>query len=66
MQDLWQAHYQILLIILLKEFMKLKVNTDMRIKTVNHVKLTTNIVGVFLITQTLKMIYAVTRIIKKN
>ena len=47
MQDLWQAHYQILLIILLKEFMKLKVNTDMRIKTVNHVKLTTNIVGVF-------------------
>ena len=66
MQDLWQAHYQILLIILLKEFMKLKVNMDMRIKTVNHVKLTTNIVGVFLITQTLKMIYAVTRIIKKN
>ena len=27
-QDLWQAHPQILLIILLKEFIKLNVNTD--------------------------------------
>ena len=27
-QDLWQAHYQILLIILLKEFIKSNVNMD--------------------------------------
>ena len=27
-QDSWQAYYQILSIILLKEFMKLNVNTD--------------------------------------
>ena len=33
-QDLWQAHYQILLIILLKEFIKLNVNTDTMIKNV--------------------------------
>ena len=31
-QDLWQAHYQILLIILLKEFIKFDVNMDMIIK----------------------------------
>ena len=33
-QDSWQAHYQILSIILLKEFIKLDVNTDMMIKNV--------------------------------
>ena len=33
-QDLWQAHYQNLLIILLKQFTKLNVNTDMMIKNV--------------------------------
>ena len=32
MQDLWQAHNQILLIFLLKEFIKLNVNTDIIIK----------------------------------
>ena len=31
-QDLWQDHYQILSIILLKEFMKLNANTDTMIK----------------------------------
>ena len=31
-QDLLQAHYQILLIILLKEFIKLNPNMDMTIK----------------------------------
>ena len=29
MQDLWQAHYQLLLIILLKEFIRLSANMDM-------------------------------------
>ena len=36
-QDLWQAHYQILLIILWKEFIKLNVNTDMMIENVKLV-----------------------------
>ena len=31
-QDLWQAQYQILLILLLKEFIKLNLNTDTAIK----------------------------------
>ena len=31
-QDLWQAYYQILLIILLKEFIKVNVNKDTVIK----------------------------------
>ena len=31
-QDLWQAHYQILLIISLKDFIKLNVNAHMTIK----------------------------------
>ena len=35
--DLWQAHYQFLLIILLKEFIKLNANTDTIIKnTINN------------------------------
>ena len=37
-QDLWQAHHQILLIILLKEFMKLNVNTDTMVKNVKRGK----------------------------
>ena len=32
-QDLWQANYQILSIIFLKEFIELNANTDMMIKT---------------------------------
>ena len=31
-QDLWQAHYEILLIIFLKEFIELNVNTNTMIK----------------------------------
>ena len=33
-QDLWQAYYQILSIIFLKEFIKLNVNTETMIKNV--------------------------------
>ena len=33
-QNLWQAHYQVLSIVFLKEFMALNVNTDMMIKIV--------------------------------
>ena len=29
-QDLWQTHYQILLIIVLKKFIKLTINMDMK------------------------------------
>ena len=32
MEDLWQAHYQVLSIIFTKEFIELNVNTDMIIK----------------------------------
>ena len=35
-QDLWQAHYQIILIILLTEFIKLDVHIDMTIKNMKH------------------------------
>ena len=38
-QDLWQAYYQILSIIFLKEFMELNVNADMVIKNVKLVEL---------------------------
>ena len=44
-QDLWQAHYQILSIIFLKEFIKLNVNSDMK-KNVKHVELNVSIVTV--------------------
>ena len=33
-QDIWQAHYEILLIILVKEFLKSNANMDMIIKNV--------------------------------
>ena len=55
-QDLWQAHYQILSIIFLKEFIELNVNTDMMIKYVKLVEFNISIVTEFLKTQTLKMI----------
>ena len=45
-QDLWQAHYQVLLIILLKEFLRLNVNTDAMIKNVKIAQLNTKIVSV--------------------
>ena len=34
-QDLWQAHYRILSLIFLKEFIELNVNTDMMINLCN-------------------------------
>ena len=55
-QDLWQADYQILSIIFLKEFIKLNVNMGMMIKNVKLTELNINIVIVFLNGQTLKMI----------
>ena len=55
-QDLWQAHNQILLIISLKEFIALNVNTNMKIKNVKHVKLNIIIVTALINTLILKMI----------
>ena len=55
-QDLWQAHYQILSIIFLKEFIELNVNMDMMIKNVRLVALNISIATVFFNIQTLKMI----------
>ena len=54
-QDLWQAHYQILSIIFLKEFIELNVNLDTVRKNVKHVERNISIVTVFLNTQILKM-----------
>ena len=55
-QDLWQDYYQILLlIILLKKFIKLHVNMDMKIKNKRE-GLRTNTARVVLSTQTLKII----------
>ena len=55
-QDLWQAYYQILSIIFLKEFIRLNVNTDTIINIVKLVELHTKNATVLLNTQTLKMI----------
>ena len=55
-QDLWQAHYQTLSIIFLKELLELNVNTDMTIKNVKFIELNISIVTVFLNAQILKMI----------
>ena len=54
-QDLWQAHCQILLIILLKEFKELNENGGMIINA-KHVELNTKIVSAVLNTQTVKLI----------
>ena len=54
--DLWQTLYQILLIIFLKEFIKLNANTDKKIKNMKLAELNINIVTVFLDTQTLKIV----------
>ena len=56
MQDLWQAYYQILSIILLKEFIKLNVNKDTMAKHVKLAESNINVATFFLIKQTLKMI----------
>ena len=55
-QELWQAHYQILLIIFLKELIELNVNTDMMIKNVRLGELNRNIATVFSNIKTLNMI----------
>ena len=47
-QDLWQAHYQILSIIFQKKFIKLNVNMDMMIKNVKLEELNVRIPTVFL------------------
>ena len=54
-QDLWQAHYQILSIIFLKEFMKLNENTGTMIKNVKLAELHTKCATAFLNAQILKM-----------
>ena len=55
-QDLWQAHNQILSIIFPKEFIELNVNMDMMIENVKLVELNISIATVLLNTQILKMI----------
>ena len=55
-QDLWQALFQILLIILLTELINLYVNMSMITKNVNFMKLDRNIAAAFFNTQTLKII----------
>ena len=47
-QDLWQVHRQVLLIIFLKEFINLNVNSDKMIKNVKHVESDISIATVFL------------------
>ena len=54
-QDLWQAHYQILSIIFLKEFMKLNKNTGAMVKNVKLTELHMKCATVFLNAQILKM-----------
>ena len=46
-QDLWQAYYQFLLIILLKEFIKLNENTDMIIRNLKLAELNIKIASAF-------------------
>ena len=54
-QDLLQAHYQVLLIIFLKEIIKSNINTKTMIKNVK-LKLITKTATTFLNVQTLEMI----------
>ena len=56
LEGLWRAHYQILSIIFLKEFVKLNVNMATMIKHVKTAELNPDIVTVFLNTQTLKTV----------
>ena len=55
-QDLWQDYYQILLVILLKEFIKSNVNMSTMTKTVKRADLNTSIATAFSNIQTLNMI----------
>ena len=52
-EDLWGAYCRILLITLLKEFIKLNVNTNTVIKNVKFVELNAKVASVFLNTETL-------------
>ena len=56
-EDLQQANNQIVLIILLKEFIKLNLNMDKKIESEKRVELNSNIVSPVSNTQTLKVIY---------
>ena len=56
LEDLLQAHNQIVLIILLKEFMKLNVKTNKIIKNANRVELNTKIANAFFNRKNLKII----------
>ena len=55
-EDLWRDDYQILLIILLMEFIKLIANMDMIMKHVKHMELNKEIFIAALYKQALKMI----------
>ena len=55
-QDLWQALFQIVLVILLNELINLNVNMSMITKNVNFMELDRNIVAAFINAQTLKII----------
>ena len=55
-QSLWQAYYQILSIIFLKEFIKLNGNKDTILKNLKLVELNKSIAAVFLNTHALIMI----------
>ena len=52
-QDLWQGHYQILLINLMKQFIKLNINTYVTIKILKSMELNTKTGSTFLNTQAL-------------
>ena len=54
--QLSQTHYKILLIILLKEFIEIHVNTDTMVKNVKLAQLISKIASASLNTQTLKII----------
>ena len=54
-KDLWPAHYQILLIILLEDFIKLNANMDVIIKNTKRLELNTKVMSAALNTQILKM-----------
>ena len=53
--DLWQAHYQILLIILLKDFIRLNVKKNMILKNVKLAELNGKISTNFLNTESVKV-----------
>ena len=55
-QDLWQALFQIVLVILLNELINLNVNMSMITKNVNFMELDRNIAAAFINTQILKII----------